>query len=388
MKNNYNHFFFYVLVILFNSNLLSQTSVNVSPANLIVNSASMVSIQILVNNVSNLHSASITMGFDSSVLRYSSISDGAFLQSNSMGYSVVMFKTLYPNSVSPNQVKVDQAILGNASVTGSGLLFTINFTTNHSGQTQISIADFVLLDLNSNVISANSISGSVTVSTNLSPKVFLEGPFNGITMNTTLNSLSYLPLNQPYSKAPWNYSGNESVAAGFFSLHTNIVDWILLELRSGTSAGSIVSKRAAFLLSNGNIVDLDGYSPVSFTGPTAGYYYIVIKHRNHLAVMSSGSLALDIATISYDFTTSQNQAYNSSYLPMKSLGGDKFGLYSGDANADGSVDAIDNNAYWRPNKGKPFDYNQGADFNMDGSIDSLDIDNCWRPNNGRGTQVP
>src|ERR1035441_8934573 len=95
MKNNYNHFFFYVLVILFNSNLLSQTSVNVSPANLIVNSANMVSIQILVNNVSNLHSASITMGFDSSVLRYSSISDGTFLESNSMGYSVVMFKTLY-----------------------------------------------------------------------------------------------------------------------------------------------------------------------------------------------------------------------------------------------------------------------------------------------------
>ena len=59
-------------------------------------------------------------------------------------------------------------------------------------------------------------------------------------------------------------------------------------------------------------------------------------------------------------------------------------FYTGDANADGSADAIDNNVYWRPNNGKPFDYSKGADFNMDGSVDALDINAGWRPNNGKG----
>jgi len=347
------------------------TSLFVSPVSQIVNSAGTVSIQILVNNVSNLHSASVTIGFDSTILRYSSISNGTFLQSNSMGYSVFMYKTFYPNSASPNQVKVDQAILGNASVTGSGLLFTLNFTTNHSGQTPISIIDFVLLDLNSNVISASPFSGSVTVSTNLSSRVILQGPFNGTIMNTTLNSLSYLPLNQPYSGAPWNYSGSESVPAGFFSLHSNIVDWILIELRSGTSVGSIVSKRAAFLLNNGNIVDLDGSSSLSFPGTVAGNYYIVIRHRFTLETWSANTQALDCATVSYDFTTSATQAYGNNMV----LKGGKYCLYSGDVNQDGLIDTgdlglIDND--YSKYLGGYF----GTDLDGDGIVDSGDMGQC------------
>lgn len=119
------------------------------------------------------------------------------------------------------------------------------------------------MDLNSNVISAFSISGAVTVSINLSPKMFLQEPYNDTTMNTSLNSSSYLPVNQPYSGAPWNYSGSESVATEFFSSHRNIVDWVLLELKSGTSAGS---------------------------------------------------QALDLATVSYDFITDSSQAYGNNLI--------------------------------------------------------------------------
>ena len=345
------------------------TSLSISPVSQIVKGAGTVSVQILVDNASNLHSASVTIGFDSTILRYSSVSNGTFLQSNSMGYSVFMYKTLYPNSASPNQVKVDQAILGNASVTGSGLLFTINFTTNHSGQTPISIDDFVLLDLNSNVISATPISGSVIVSTNLSPRVFLQSLFNGTTMNTTLNSLSYLPLNQPYSGAPWNYRGSESVAAGFFSTHRNIADWILIELRSGISGGSLVSKRAAFLLNNGNIVDLDGSSSLSFPGTVAGNYYIVIRHRFTLETWSANTQALDCATISYDFTTSATQAFGGNMI----LKGGKYCLYSGDVNQDGLVDSGDILLIDNDYTNYLFGPGLVTDVNGDGVVDSGDI---------------
>ena len=163
------------LFIFLNSVLLSQTVITVSPTSLTVNNTGAVNIQVLVNNVSNLHSASVTLGFDSTVLRYSGISNGTFLQNNPNGYSVFVGKTFYPNSISPNQVKVDLAILGNASVSGSGLLFSINFTANHAGVSAISINNYVLMDLNSVTIPCTAISGTVTASINLLPKAFFAG---------------------------------------------------------------------------------------------------------------------------------------------------------------------------------------------------------------------
>ncbi|MBN1338239.1 MAG: right-handed parallel beta-helix repeat-containing protein, partial [Bacteroidales bacterium] len=65
-------------------------------------------------------------------------------------------------------------------------------------------------------------------STALDLKAFLEGPFNGSEMNTTLNSGGHLPLSQPYNQAPWYYSGTEAVTA---IPNTDVVDWVLIELR-------------------------------------------------------------------------------------------------------------------------------------------------------------
>ena len=95
-------------------------------------------------------------------------------------------------------------------------------------------------------------------------KVFLEGPYNATSgiMSNSLNP-QFLPLSQPYNNSPWNYDGNESILS---IPNSNIVDWILIELRdapgdASTATGSTyIGKRAAFLLNNGNIVDLDGIS--------------------------------------------------------------------------------------------------------------------------------
>ena len=61
--------------------------------------------------------------------------------------------------------------------------------------------------------------------------ILLEGPFNGIDMNTTFNDNGILPLNQPYNTAPWYYPGTESVAS---IPNPDIVDWVLVELRDAT----------------------------------------------------------------------------------------------------------------------------------------------------------
>ncbi|MFQ5584504.1 MAG: hypothetical protein ACE5GL_08740, partial [Calditrichia bacterium] len=91
-------------------------------------------------------------------------------------------------------------------------------------------------------------------------KVFLEGPYStsGDSMSTAIDSL--LPLSQPFSGSPWNYKGTESVT----SLPANVTDWVLVELRSDTSASSTVDSVAAFLKKDGTVVDTSGSNPLRF----------------------------------------------------------------------------------------------------------------------------
>ncbi len=120
----------------------------------------------------------------------------------------------------------------------------------------------------------------------LSLKIFLEGNyFSNNTMSTHLNQAGFIPINQPFNRSPWNYLGDEST----FSIPVDVVDWVLVSLRTGTSSSTTISQRACFLKSNGFIVDLDGFSPVVFP-VSEGNYYIVIEHRNHIPVMSSSKI--------------------------------------------------------------------------------------------------
>jgi len=45
----------------------------------------------------------------------------------------------------------------------------------------------------------------------LNLKAFLEGPFNGTTMNTDLTNSTILPILQSYNTSPWNYTGTEAL---------------------------------------------------------------------------------------------------------------------------------------------------------------------------------
>ena len=174
-----------------------------------------------------------------------------------------------------------------------------------------------------------------TSDTKLNIKILLEGPFNNGDMSTELSTEGDLPLNQPYNVDPWNYDGTESVS----SIPSGVVDWVLLELRSGTSFSTIVSRKAAFVKNDGSVVDLDGISQVSFNSVSAGNYYVVVMHRNHLAVMSANAVSLSSNSALYDFTTSSSKAYGTNALA--DLGGGKWGLYAGDSDRNGTINVLD-----------------------------------------------
>jgi hypothetical protein len=214
-------------------------------------------------------------------------------------------------------------------------------------------------------------------------KVFLQGPFNVTSMKTTLDSLHLIPLtsDSAYSGATYGYT-IRTVA----SVPANVVDWILVELRSGTAAATKVFSTTGFLKTDGTIVDTNGVSQLIINSVAPGSYYIVIRHRNHLAIMSAAPVALSGASALYDFTTAQTQAYGTN--PMFALTGGAFAMVAGDANSDGQVTSTDFNIYYPKFLSAVTGYDP-CDWNLDGQITSSDF-NAYNPNfyNARSTQVP
>jgi len=221
--------------------------------------------------------------------------------------------------------------------------------------------------------------------------VFLEGPFNGTDMNTDLTNNPELvegfPLNQPYNTAPWNYDGTESVVS---IPNPDIVDWVLIELRDTTDASlatpeTMIAQQAAFLLNNGKIVGMDGSSILSFYHSIIQSLFMVIHHRNHLAIMSANPLTETGGVYTYDFTTSIDQVYgeNAGY---KSIAPGIYGMAGGDADANGTVDITDKIMWGIYGGAKGY---LPEDMNFDGEINNPDKDDIWILNtNTLSSQVP
>ena len=181
----------------------------------------------------------------------------------------------------------------------------------------------------------NISSGIATLHVNplvVNAKVILLGAYNATTqlMATTLRTKAYFPLAQPYNVAPWLYAGTETVA----TVPINVVDWILVELRTGTAASSMVDRKVGFLKADGSIVGIDGVNPLAFAARDINNYYVVVRHRNHLAIMSKNPLALSSTSVLYDFTTGVNKAYGTGTTMLTTSDG-KNAMILGDVNSSG-----------------------------------------------------
>jgi len=218
-------------------------------------------------------------------------------------------------------------------------------------------------------------------------RAYLQGPFNGTDMNRTLNLNGYLPTSQPYSISPWNYSGTETTVP----TNLNMVDWVLVELRETTggpstaTAATRIARQAGVLLNNGYIVGTDGVSQLQFSLNITNNLYVVIWHRNHLAIMSSTALVKVGNTYTYDFSTGYDKTYGG-LNGCKQLATGIWGMFGGDGNADGLVTNPDKVDVWQAQCGT-----QGylaGDFTMNCLVDNIDKNDIWRANAGFGSQVP
>jgi len=131
----------------------------------------------------------------------------------------------------------------------------------------------------------------------LLPQVYLQGSLYGVTlpdvlMRDDLRVKGLIPTSSPYPAMGMtgitnaNTTTSAVVGATSPSGANAIVDWVFVELRSGSDSTLVVDSRSALLQRDGDIVDVDGVSSVKFSQANAGTYYVVVKHRNHLGVMS------------------------------------------------------------------------------------------------------
>ncbi|AXG68305.1 HYR domain protein [Kordia sp. SMS9] len=171
----------------------------------------------------------------------------------------------------------------------------------------------------------------------VSPKVFLQGaalnPNMGeeTLMRDDLRSNDFIPLTSPYSDSATTIS-TVFDATG----NAAIVDWIWVELRDATDNTIVIKGTSALLQRDGDVVSaVDGISPVTISQVAPDMYYVVLKHRNHLGIMTQSTMALsDINTI-VDFTDVSNQiTFGTNAQTIFGMPTGIVGMWSGNVNVD------------------------------------------------------
>ncbi|MBO0612539.1 hypothetical protein [Thiothrix fructosivorans] len=148
------------------------------------------------------------------------------------------------------------------------------------------------------------------------PAVLLRGLLQGAYNNSTglmrdgLRASALISSAQPY--ASLGYSGGETTMLPL--LNTTgadaPVDWVLVELRDKTTPQTRLASKAALVQADGDVMDAaTGSTTLSFASVSAGAYYLALRHRNHLGVMSAAPLNLSATPTVVDFSQASTAVY-------------------------------------------------------------------------------
>ena len=167
----------------------------------------------------------------------------------------------------------------------------------------------------------------------------------------------YKMTSSPFQKySPWKYYSNyvpmpsagfrpkknimtlnlTMLIEGFYDNGSNtmVADTVRVYLRNGTSPYLIIDSAKA-------IVSAAGTGTYTFLNAVNGQpYYVVLKHRNSIETWSDTSVNFSGNVLNYNFTDFITKAYGDN---MKSVDSSpvRFGIFSGDVNKDGTIDASD-----------------------------------------------
>lgn len=168
-------------------------------------------------------------------------------------------------------------------------------------------------------------------------RMFLEGPFDPtpLLMNDALRVAGLVPTDEPYTALGFDHvgeGGGESISPTVLSVSGSnaIVDWVFVEVRDNVLNNLVLNTRCALVQRDGDVVDVDGVSPLSMD-LAPGDYYIVVRHRNHLGTMTANTVTLSSATGLIDFTSTTLPNYGAE--GQKVVAGKRM-LWAGNSTSD------------------------------------------------------
>ena len=335
------------------------------------------------------------------------------IASNAGTYTVEVSGTCSPTVTSAGAVVVvntpPAAITGTPSVnatfttTLSNTLAGGTWSSNNTAIATVNSTTGVVTGVNhgtatitysvTNACGTNPVTQLVTVVRNtvvVGLKVFLQGAYvtaNG-NMSDYLRSSNRIPTVEPYTGMTGfthrGDGGGEVIDASVLTTTgvNAIVDWVFIELRSKTSPSTVLSTRSALLQRDGDIVDLDGLSPLTFSDLIADDFYIAVRHRNHLGFRTSSAQTLTSTVSSINFTNGSKTTAGTNALKIVS---GVYMMYCSDGDGNGVINAVDKNKVWLLQNGQS-NYLRG-DFDMNGVVNAVDINLFWLPNNSRIQQL-
>jgi len=170
-------------------------------------------------------------------------------------------------------------------------------------------------------------------------RMYLQGPFNTADqlMRDDLRVLGLVPLTEPYTALGFDLAGNAGASTQPSVLAVSgpnaIVDWVLFEVRDALDPTLVLSRQAALLQRDGDVVGTNGQFPliVQVDRPSA---YISVRHRNHLGAMTAAPISLQPFDVVLDMGASTTATYGTEACAEEA--GVAL-LWEGDVNRDGQL---------------------------------------------------
>ncbi|WP_299434423.1 hemagglutinin protein [uncultured Aquimarina sp.] len=234
--------------------------------------------------------------------------------------------------ISTQAQSIERQVIGSAGTTVNNGSVTMDFTIGD-------LAVTVITD-GSTKISQGFHQGSLLLAIKINPVAFIQGaalnPNNGeeSLMRDDLRVADHIPTTSPYADA-LTVQNSVLTTTGANA----IVDWIFVELRDAVTNTTIVASQSALLQRDGDIVGVDGVSDLEFD-LTAGDYYVALKHRNHLGIMTDATVALSDIVTTLDFTDGSVNIYGTNAQTTFGMPSGVSAMWAGDANGDGKVNLI------------------------------------------------
>lgn len=178
---------------------------------------------------------------------------------------------------------------------------------------------------------------------------------------------------------------------GFYNAGTQVATTVDIEFRSGSTAATATTLVASYpdvpVNTSGSTGD------IVLTGCPGGDFYVVVKHLNHLSVITASRVTLNYeSTAILHLGNPASPYYVECYgtVPLHTETDAKLSQRGGNANSDGYINAAGDFVLWLAANGSiPSDPNwdEGADFNGNLAVNSADY-SVWLAQNGSISYVP